>query len=71
MDALIQEQKEMDTSEKLSMVQSPKETPLAASLQQLIRPIQPTWFKGKIVYMLTTRCIIIIKQAMKKDAYKT
>jgi hypothetical protein len=40
---------------------------LAASLQQLIHPIQPTWFKGKLDYMLTTRCIII-KHAMKKDA---
>jgi hypothetical protein len=58
MDALIQEQKEMDTSGKSSMVQSPKEIPLAASLQQLIRPIQPTWFKGNMDYMLTTRYII-------------
>lgn len=69
MDALIQEQKEMDTLERLSTVQSPKETPLAASPQQLIHPIQPTWFKGKIHYMLTTRCVII-KHTMKKNASK-
>ena len=53
MDALIQEQKEMDTSEKLSMVQSPKETPLAASLQQLIHPSQPKLFEGKFVIMIS------------------
>lgn len=52
MGALIQEQKEMDTLEKLSTVQSPKERPLAASLQQLTRPIQPTWFREKLIACL-------------------
>lgn len=62
MDALIQEQKEMDTLEKLSRVQSPKEIPLAASLQQLTHPIQPTWFKEKSI-----ACLLLYAQDAIKN----
>lgn len=65
MGALIQERKEMDTLEKLSTVQSPKEIPLAASLQQLTRPIQPTWFMEKMI-----ACLLLYENLLRMQLKK-